>query len=108
MRLIVLIVLGLLFTGVTFSQEVKNDTIIDYIKKESIGGELDFSKMIVGYGAENAEEKAYLYSIALWSGSVKELGVTDIKKITKLWEEIHKKKAKKAIKNAIIYGYNME
>ncbi len=108
MRITVLIVIGLLITGIAFSQEVKNDTIIDYIKAETIGGELDFSKMIVGYGAKNADEKAYLYSIALWSGSVKQLGVTDIKKITELWEEIHKKKAKKNIRNAIIYGYNME
>jgi hypothetical protein len=108
MRLIVLITIGLFFTAVTFSQEVKKDTVIDYIKAESIGGKLDFEKMIVGYGAEDAKEKAYLYSIALWGGSVKQLGVADIKKITKLWEEIHKKKAKNEIKNAIIYGYNME
>lgn len=81
---------------------------IEYIKTETIGGELDFSKMLIGYGEKNPEEKVYLYSIALWSGAVKELGITDINKIIDLWEEIHKQKAKKKIKNALIYGFSME
>ncbi len=96
-----------LLEEISREEKIKSNPI-EYIKTETIGGELDFSEMLIGYGEKNPEEKVYLYSIALWSGAVRELGVTDINEIIDLWEEIHKQKAKKKIKNAILYGYNME
>ena len=92
----------------TFKENRIKSNPIEYIKKESIDGELDFSKMLIGYGENNSDEKIYLYSIAIWSRAVKELGITDVNKIISIWEDIHKKKARKKIKNAIIYGYQTE
>ena len=81
---------------------------LEYIKKESIGGKLDYSKMFKGYGAENAQYKAYLYSIALWSYSVEELGITRKKEKIKLWEEIHERKMTTDEKNVIKYGVKIK
>jgi len=81
---------------------------IDYIKKETIGGKLDFNKLYVGYGEENAEYKAYLYSIATWGYAVKDLGIENRKEIIKLWEEIHERKMTKDEKKAITLGLEEE
>ena len=86
----------------------KTENPKEYIKKETIGGKLDFSKLYVGYGAKNARYKAYLYSIATWTYAVKDLGIKKKKDIIKLWEEIYKRKMKKDEKKAIELGLKSE
>lgn len=65
---------------------------VEYIKRESLDGKLNFRKMLVGYGSKDADYKMDLYSIAMWTAAVKDLGITDQKEIIKLWEEIHERK----------------
>ena len=81
---------------------------IDYIKKETIGGKLDFKKLYIGYGEENAEYKVYLYSVSTWAYAVKDLGIENRRDIIKLWEEIHKRKMTKDEKKAIDLGLKEE
>ncbi|TXD48091.1 hypothetical protein [Polaribacter sp. IC073] len=118
-----LFIILFLIVHVTFSQsEVKKDSTSnskieekektenpkEYIRKETIGGKLDFSKLYVGYGAKNAQHKAYLYSVATWTYAVKNLGIKSKKDIIKLWEEIYKRKMKKDEKKAIELGLKSE
>jgi len=93
------------------SKITKNDSIknpIEYIKKETIGGKLDYSKMLVGYGAKDAKYKTYLYSIAMWTHAVKDMGISRKKDIIKLWEEIYKRKMTTDEKKAVIMGLKEE
>jgi len=76
----------------------------EYIKKQTIGGKLDFSKLYVGYGEQNAKYKIYLYSIATWTYAVKDLGIKKKDEIIKLWEEIYKRKMTKDEKKAVDLG----
>jgi predicted transcriptional regulator YdeE len=118
-----LFIILFLIVNAAFSQsEIKKDSTLnskieekekienpkEYIKKETIGGKLDFSKLYVGYGAKNAQHKAYLYSIATWTYAVKDLGIRKEKDIIKLWEEIYKRKMKKDEKKAIELGLKSE
>jgi len=80
----------------------------DYIIRETIGGKLDFSKLYVGYGEENAEYKVYLYSIATWTYAVKDLGIEKKGEIIKLWEKIYKRKMTKDEKMAVDLGLKEE
>ena len=80
----------------------------DYIIRETIGGKLDFSKLYVGYGEENAEYKVYLYSIATWTYAVKDLGIEKKGEIIKLWEKIYKRKMTKDEKMAVDLGLKQE
>ncbi len=92
----------------------KNDSIQNvknYIKNESVGGKLDFSKMIVGYGDKSQEEarhKAYLYSISLWAYSVKDLGISNYEEVVTLWEEIHEREITSSELSAIHKGLSDE
>ncbi|PKH49511.1 hypothetical protein CXF68_01875 [Tenacibaculum sp. Bg11-29] len=98
-------------SNLAVSNTKEKDSISDpigYIKKESIGGKLDYGKILIGYGAHNAQYKAYLYSIWIWTSHVKELGITRRKKIIKLWEEIHERKMTTDEKNVIKYGIKIK
>lgn len=88
------------------TEEIKDPE--EYIKKETIGGKLDFDKTL-----ENEKTPFFLYdgiaynkkdfAIYLWGKKVKMLGISSIKKAAKLWEEINKRELttpeKKALKN---------
>lgn len=118
-----LFIISLLIVNLTFGQsEINKDSTSnskleekekienprEYIKKETIGGKLDFSKLYVGYGEKNAEYKVYLYSIATWTYAVKDLGIEKKGEIIKLWEEIHKRKMTKDEKTAVDLGLKEE
>lgn len=96
----------------TSNSELKENEKIEnpreYIKKETIGGKLDFKKLYVGYGEENAEYKVYLYSIATWTYAVKDLGIEKKDEIIKLWEEIYKRKMTEDEKKAVDLGLKEE
>jgi hypothetical protein len=118
-----LFIISFLIVNLTFGQSVidkdstsnskleereKIENPREYIKKETIGGKLDYSKLYVGYGEKNAEYKAYLYSIATWTYAVKDLGIKKKEEILKLWEEIHKRKMKNDEKLAVDLGLKEE
>lgn len=120
---ILLFIISFLIVNQSFGQsEINNDTLSnskleakekienprEYIKKETIGGKLDFSKLFIGYGEENAKYKVYLYSIATWTYAVKDLGIKKKSEIIKLWESIYKRRMTKDEKKAVDLGLKEE
>lgn len=84
---------------------------VEYIKKETIGGNLDFNKVL-----ENEQQSLFMYegiaynkkdfAIFLWGKKVKTLGIESSKKATKLWEEIYEKSLTDPEKKALTNGFN--
>lgn len=93
----------------TPEEEIKDP--IEYVKKESIGGKLDFNKIL-----ENETQSLFLYdgvtynkkdfAIYLWGKKVKILGISSSKKAIKLWEEINKRKLTSPEKKALVSGFD--
>ena len=110
MRTPIIIVIGLFFTTLTFGQ-VKDP--IGYIKKETVGGNLDFNLIL-----EKENKGFYLYdgiaynkkdfAIFLWGQAVKRLEVPSSKKASKLWTEIHKRELTGPEKKALVRGFGAE
>lgn len=83
----------------------------EYIKKETIGGKLDFNKAL-----ENEKQSMFLYdgvaynkkdfAIYLWGKKVKMLGISSAKKATKLWEEINNRELTAPEKKALEMGFD--
>lgn len=90
-------------------EEIKDP--IEYIKKETIGGKLDFNKVL-----EKETQAMFLYdgvaynkkdfAIYLWGKKVKMLGVSSSKKATKLWEEINNRTLTDPEKKALVSGFD--
>ncbi len=84
---------------------------IEYIKKETIGGEIDFNKVL-----EKETQTMFLYdgvaynkknfAIYLWGKKVNMLGLGSSKKATKLWEEINNRSLTNEEKKALISGFD--
>ncbi len=95
-------------TGKTEKKET--GSIIDFIKKESIGGGLDYEKSLDKSILYEFEDKM-LYSqpeasVYLWAKGVKKLGVESASEALKLYEEIYKKTLEGGMKKAFEAGYN--
>jgi hypothetical protein len=97
-------------SGQTSQQETSDPEA--YIRKESIGGKLDFNKVL-----ENEKESFLIqeggvaynkkdFAIYLWGKKVKQLGIRSSKKAAKLWEEIQKRELTDPEKKALIAGYD--
>lgn len=84
---------------------------IEYIKKETIGGKLDFNKVL-----EKETQALFLYdgvgyskkdfAIYLWGKKVKTLGISSSKKATMLWEEINNRELTTLEKKALVSGFD--
>ncbi len=93
----------------TPKEEIKDPK--EYIKKETIGGKLDFNKVL-----EKEKQALFLYdgvaynkkdfAIYLWGKKVKMLGISSSKKATRLWEDINNRTLTSPEKKALISGYN--
>lgn len=93
----------------TPEEEIKDP--IEYIKKETICGKLDFNKVL-----EKETQALFLYdgvaynkkdfAIYLWGKKVKMLGVGSSKKATKLWEEINNRTLTDPEKKALVSGFD--
>lgn len=83
---------------------------VEYIKAETIGGKLDFNKVL-----EKETQGLFLYdgimynkkdfAIFLWGKKVKLLGIKSSKKAVKLWEEINNKPLSDPEKKALVKGF---
>lgn len=95
------------------NEEKQNEEIKDpeaFIKKETIGGKLDFNKAL-----ENEKQSMFLYdgivyskkdfAICLWGKKVKILGISSSKKAIKLWEEINNRELTASEKKALEKGF---
>ena len=89
----------------------KYEALLDHIRKETIGGSLDFSKALEkekgGFflyqgTAYNKKDFAFL----LWGMKVKELGVRKQKEAVLLYESILKRSLTDPEKRALIKGFN--
>lgn len=99
------------------SQQLTADTLKnidnpeDYIKKETIGGKLDFNKLL-----ENEPSTLFLFDgvaynkkdfgIFLWGKKVRILGITSSKRATVLWEEINNRPLTKPEKKSLERGFD--
>ncbi|HEY3430874.1 MAG TPA: hypothetical protein VGK39_09370 [Cyclobacteriaceae bacterium] len=117
MRTIIISTIGLFLTTLTFGQVSdsvsKAEDPIEFIKKETVGGKLDF-----GLTLEKENKGFYLhdgiaynkkdFAIFLWGQAVKRLGVPSSKKASELWTEINKRELTKPEKNALTRGFDLE
>jgi len=93
----------------TPEEEIKDP--IEYIKKETVGGKLDFNKVL-----DKETQSLFLYdgvaynkkdfAIYLWGKKVKMLGISSSKKATKLWEEINDRTLTAPEKKALVSGFD--
>lgn len=91
----------------------KLELVTDYIKKETVGGKLDFALKMA-----NDEKSFYAYdkiiynrkdfAILLWGQYAKQNGITSSKKARELWEEIMNRKLTKPEKKALNRGFKLE
>ena len=112
MKLTTLILIGFLTTNIAYCQTDKKDTIVNYIKTETIGGKLDFKKVLENEGKSKSltiyNGMAYNpkdFAILLWGQAVKELGIKKIKEATTLWESIYQRDMTTPEKNALQNGF---
>ena len=115
MRIILIALFGMISMPSSFCQENKQDSIVNYIKTETIDGKLDFIKVLEKEGktktlllydgvAYNSKD----YSILLWGQAVKRLGIKKVKDATLLWEDIYKRDMTKPELNALTKGFNIK
>lgn len=100
----------LMFLSVSISAQQTDKE--SYIKKESIGGKLDFTKRIdekykespmVVFGDTAYNKKDF--AILLWAANVRNLGVESLDQAGKLWEEIYKRNLTDPEKKALKTGF---
>ncbi|CAD7815379.1 hypothetical protein CHRY9390_02963 [Chryseobacterium aquaeductus] len=93
----------------TFAQQTDKET---YIKKESVGGKLDFTKRIeekykdapfIKFGDTLFNKKDF--AILLWAANVRTAGIESLDVTEKLWEEINKRNLSDAEKKALKTGF---
>lgn len=105
-----LLIIVFISTGVfTFAQQTDKEV---YIKKESIGGKLDFSKRIeekysdapfVKFGDTLYNKKDF--TILIWAANVRTVGAESFDQAVKLWEEINKRSLAEPEKKALKTGF---
>jgi hypothetical protein len=90
-------------------EEIKDP--IEYIKKETIGGKLDFNKVLEAEKQSFFLSNGVLYNkkdfaIYLWGKKVKMLGISSTEKAAKLWKEINGRTLTAPEKKALISGFD--
>ena len=108
-----IILIFLIFTS--FIGNAQDNEISKFIKAESIGGKLDFTKV-----AEEQAQGSYFvlyedilynkkdFAILMWGAKVKSLGIENIKTVNKLWEEINRRDLTDAEKRALKKGFELK
>lgn len=103
MKTIAPFIVGLIIIStVVFAQNLNPDKhelmdVIEYIKRETIGGKLDFKAVLKNPGEVITHSNGVRfnkkdYHVFLWGQSVRKLGFTSSDKAANLWEEIHGEK----------------
>lgn len=96
------------------SINAQENEISEYIKQETIGGKLDFTKIVEeqAQGAPFIRHENTLYnkkdfSILMWAAKVKSLGIENLETAYSLWQEINKKDLSEAEKRALKKGFEI-
>ena len=115
MKLILSSLFGLIITTLVFAQTLRNQApdlaeTIAYIKRETLGGKLDFRSVLndslsvviyhkgVGFNKND-------YYVFLWGQAVSDSGLSSSEFAAKLWEEIHTQKLTMPQKTALMIGF---
>lgn len=88
----------------------KTGDTLEYIKKETIGGKLDFTSVLKEPGHTIDHNGVSFnkndYHVFLWGRAVGDLGLESSHQATKLWEEIHRKKLTGPQRIALRIGFD--
>jgi hypothetical protein len=89
----------------------KTEDVLSYIKRESIGGKLDFKKKLESelqflYVSEGFAYNKKDFAIYLWAKAVSHLKIQSAAKAAKLWAEINHRALARAERDALIRGFN--
>lgn len=109
---VVIIATAVFAQSVDKNKERISDTI-EYIKRETIGGKLDFTAVLREADIPTIEHKGVRfnrndYYVFLWGQAVGDLGLESSEKAGRLWEEIHGKKLTPPQKTALRIGFEKE
>jgi hypothetical protein len=109
------IVALLIIAAVTLAQRPDKKTgnvadTIEYIKRETIGGKLDFTSVLkepgflpIDYNGVRFNRNDY--HVFLWGQAVSDLGVESTDEAARLWEDIHQKKLSSPQRTALKIGF---
>ena len=124
MKIAITSIVGLvIITTVMFAQSLEKqaqnldkerDKIADtiaYIRKETIGGKLDFTYVLKEPGFLPIDHQGVRfnrndYHVFLWGEAVGDLGLESSEKASKLWEEINGKKLTRPQRIALRIGFD--
>lgn len=108
----------IIITTVMFAQnrDKEKDKLadtIEYIRKETIGGKLDFTSVLKETDHPTIDHKGVRfnrndYYVFLWGEAVGELGLASSEDAARLWEEIHGKKLTGPQRTALKIGFEKE
>jgi hypothetical protein len=109
------VVIIIAITTIVFAQKPDREKsnvadTVEYIRKETIGGKLDFSSVLKSPGVVITHTNGIRfnkndYYVFLWGQAVGELGVESSDKAARLWEEIHGKKLTGPQRTALKGGF---
>ena len=116
MKIVISSFVGLvIITTVIFTQSIdkKKEAIadtIEYIKKETIGGKLDFASVLKETDGLLIDHNGVRFNINdyyvfLWGQAVSDLGLETSEKAVRLWEKIHGKKLTSPQRTALRIGF---
>jgi len=116
MRIIGTSIVGLIIiTTVMFAQTINKEKnkladTIEYIKRETIEGKLDFTSVLKETDYPTIEHNGVRfnkndYFVFLWGQAVNDLGLESSEKASRLWEEIHGKKLTAPQRTALRIGF---
>ncbi len=97
---------------INLSCNAQKPRTLEFIKSESVGGQLDFSKTVekdfsnapfIRFGDILYNKKDF--AILLWGSKVKSLGIDSLNDAEKLWEEINKRTLTEPEKKALKVGF---
>ena len=116
MKTTISIIVGLIIiTTVMFAQNADKEkdkigNTIDYIKKETLGGKLDFTSVLKGSDNFPIDHKGVRfnrndYYVFLWGEAISDLGLKSSEEAIGLWEEIQGKKLTGPQRTALRIGF---
>ena len=104
------IIVTVMFAQNPNKEKDKIAATIEYIKRETIGGKLDFTSVLKGPDSLPIDHNGTRfnrndYYVFLWGQAVGDCGLESTEKAVKLWEEIHGKKLTGPQRTALKIGF---
>lgn len=108
-----IIITTAMFAQIGDKEKDKLTDTVEYIRKETLGGKLDFTSVLKETDYPTIDHKGVRfnkndYYVFLWGQAVGELGLTSSEDAARLWEEIHEKKLTGPQRTALKIGFEKE